>query len=132
MGPKRSGTSVHVDPLGTSAWNTVIKGRKLWVLFPPRVDKRIVKGKDLIKDDEDDEPVRKGGLDRFTESLKAQLVQSVFSGDPTRVDVDTTFRSNTLRHRHPGYHPQESFYVSYTRELSITMINEGGTAFLDA
>lgn len=35
IGPKRSGTSVHVDPLGTSTWNTVLSGRKLWVVSPP-------------------------------------------------------------------------------------------------
>lgn len=58
MGPKRSGTSVHIDPLGTSAWNTVLSGRKLWVLFPPHVDKHIAKGKEMVRDGEDDEPVR--------------------------------------------------------------------------
>lgn len=58
VGPKRSGTSVHIDPLGTSAWNTVVSGRKLWVLFPPHVDKNVAKGKDVIRQGEDDEPVR--------------------------------------------------------------------------
>lgn len=58
VGPKRSGTSVHIDPLGTSAWNTVVSGRKLWVLFPPHVDKNVAKGKDVIRPGEDDEPVR--------------------------------------------------------------------------
>lgn len=58
VGPKRSGTSVHIDPLGTSAWNTVVSGRKLWVVFPPHVDKNVAKGKDVIREGEDDEPVR--------------------------------------------------------------------------
>ncbi|CAM9982678.1 unnamed protein product [Ectocarpus sp. 8 AP-2014] len=57
VGPKRSGTSVHIDPLGTSAWNTVVSGRKLWVLFPPHVDKNVAKGKDVIRQGEDDEPI---------------------------------------------------------------------------
>jgi hypothetical protein len=48
---------MHIDPLGTSAWNTVLKGLKLWVLFPPNTEKRVVKGLDVIKKGEDDEAV---------------------------------------------------------------------------
>jgi len=57
MGPKRSGTCVHVDPLATSAWNTVIQGRKRWVVFPPAVGKAVAKGwqRNCILKGEDDE-----------------------------------------------------------------------------
>ncbi|XP_077226187.1 arginine-specific demethylase JMJ22-like [Tasmannia lanceolata] len=37
IGPAGSGSSFHVDPNSTSAWNAVIKGSKKWVLFPPEV-----------------------------------------------------------------------------------------------
>ena len=57
IGPERSGTCVHIDPLGTSAWNTLISGQKRWVLFPPGISKSIVKGKGLIRYDEDDEAI---------------------------------------------------------------------------
>lgn len=35
VGPLRSGSSWHVDPNSTSAWNAVISGSKKWILIPP-------------------------------------------------------------------------------------------------
>lgn len=55
IGPERSGSSLHIDPLSTSAWNTLIMGVKRWVLFPPSVSRKDVKGDHLRRPGEDNE-----------------------------------------------------------------------------
>ena len=57
VGPQRSGTCSHIDPLATSAWNTLISGRKFWAVFPPNVTKEFAKCKKYIKKNEDDEAI---------------------------------------------------------------------------
>jgi histone arginine demethylase JMJD6 len=57
VGPERSSTTVHIDPLATAAWHTLIVGKKHWVLFPPHVPKHIAKGKHFVLKGEDDEAI---------------------------------------------------------------------------
>ncbi|CAL1170201.1 unnamed protein product, partial [Cladocopium goreaui] len=37
VGGHRTGSNMHKDPKWSSAWNTLLCGRKRWVMFPPDV-----------------------------------------------------------------------------------------------
>jgi len=72
IGPERSGTTVHIDPLETAAWNTLLRGRKLWVMFSPELTKQQVKGK---------RHMRNGGDDEAIDWMSEMLPRMIKSGD---------------------------------------------------
>ena len=53
IGSKNTGTTLHQDPINSSAWNALIKGQKKWYFFPPtqKIAKHYFEYETLIKQD---------------------------------------------------------------------------------
>ena len=43
LGPQRSGTKIHTDPVGTNAWNYCCSGIKRWALVSPEASSALIK-----------------------------------------------------------------------------------------
>mmetsp|Transcript_11297 Transcript_11297/g.24094 ORF Transcript_11297/g.24094 Transcript_11297/m.24094 type:complete len:608 (-) Transcript_11297:276-2099(-) len=99
VGPCRSGTTVHIDPLGTSAWNTLIHGVKRWVLFPPHVPKSVVKGRRLILPGEDDEAIH-----YFTTILPRMKRRAAAAAAALNADRDNKHGNHPSHRGSSSYH----------------------------
>jgi hypothetical protein len=53
IGPRKSGSTFHKDPNGSSAWNALIRGKKAWIFYPPEsVPPGVVIGSDSVESSE--------------------------------------------------------------------------------
>jgi len=80
MGPARSGTGIHIDPLGTSAWNALISGYKRWFILPTRVSPSVFK-----VTSEDDRDQRDEGVTWFMMSRNRTLRRLPADVEPIEV-----------------------------------------------
>jgi len=86
IGPKGSGTYLHVDPLCTSAWNTLISGYKKWVILEPLENESVsVSNVDCYDE--------KGGGDRPS---IAEWFERTLHGDPFENTGDNVVKIETL------------------------------------
>mmetsp|Transcript_57384 Transcript_57384/g.134565 ORF Transcript_57384/g.134565 Transcript_57384/m.134565 type:complete len:425 (-) Transcript_57384:11-1285(-) len=86
LGPRRSGTVMHQDPLDTSAWNTLICGRKRWLVFPPNTPRSIAKASSVMKAEDDNE-----AINHFLDLLPRLRAQGVKAVEFVQYPGDTVF-----------------------------------------
>lgn len=92
IGPKRSGTPMHIDPNLTSAWNTSLHGHKLWVMVPGHYPKWIINGRNAS---EESDYVQYSAIDYFV-----KLLDKVKAEEANLPDLITCIQ-----------HPGETVYV---------------------
>lgn len=80
IGVKGTGSSMHLDTMDTSAWNAVIKGKKLWTFLPPTGDTAPIAGADAAPRDDAIICIQHEGDLVFTPSGWMHQVENLESG----------------------------------------------------
>lgn len=106
-GPARSGSTWHKDPNSTDAWNVVLQGCKLWVMFPPHV-----KPPGVFADDSEGEVVAPVGV--------AEWVRSGFWNDSLKM-INETDCGGLIGITYPG----ECIYVPSGWWHTVINIDDG-------
>lgn len=106
-GPERSGSTWHKDPNSTDAWNVVLQGSKLWVMFPPEV-----KPPGVFTDDNEGEVMSPIGV--------AEWVKSGFWNDSIKL-INETDCGGVIGITYPG----ECIYVPSGWWHTVINIDDG-------
>lgn len=106
-GPERSGSTWHKDPNSTDAWNVVLQGSKLWIMFPPNV-----KPPGVFTDDNEGEVMSPIGV--------AEWVKSGFWNDSIKL-INETDCGGVIGITYPG----ECIYVPSGWWHTVINIDDG-------
>lgn len=106
IGPPRSGTGIHTDPLGTSAWNMLAQGHKRWCLFPPGTARHLLKPDDYK------------GVDREAISWFQEILPSLIRDHP---DVASKRIDFVQRPGETVFVPGEWWHVVTNLEMTVAV-----------
>ena len=113
IGPERSGTGMHIDPLYTNAWVTVLQGKKRWMLFPPMTPSKDI---GMINDDDN-------GLEISSNSIPSIIWFKEYYKKVTSKDWPTCYKPIEVL-QHPGetvFIPQGWKHVVLNLELTLAV-----------
>lgn len=81
MGPKFTGSDLHIDPLASCAWNTVLSGCKYWLLFPPDTPEEVLRP----PEDENGRAARIKGASAWYYNMLPRVLEPDFPVRPIQV-----------------------------------------------
>ena len=123
IGEKGSGTTVHCDPAGTSAFNALIVGSKRWVFFPPGTPEE-----DLLVNIPQQGNVNINEIEAYTVETWFNSIYPKLA-DPSRKDGDSNIGSRMEVIQRAGeivYVPAGYLHVVVNLELTVAISQNFG------